>query len=108
MIKRNIDEFTKGWVVGDFDPVIIKNKDLEVAVKYYKKDDIESMHVHKQAIEITVVVNGEIMMNDYIFKKGEICILEKNEPCKFKSLQDNTITMVIKSPSIVNDKYILE
>ena len=57
MHKHKLDDFTKGWVVGDFDPSLIKTKNFEVAVKKYKAGDKENKHFHKQAEEISIIVS---------------------------------------------------
>lgn len=108
MQKNNLKNFIGGWVVGSFKPNIIFNEEIEVSVKFYNKNDKEKKHFHKLAKEITIVANGSIKMNDEIFYKNEICILEKGEECSFESLEDGTITVVIKNPSVLGDKYFCE
>ena len=51
----NLSEMIGGWFIGDFEPSLIKNKDFEASVKYYKKGDEEFKHMHKVATEITVM-----------------------------------------------------
>ncbi len=105
MKKENLSNFKGGWVVGDFSPSLFKNKDCEIAIKYYQDGDLEKKHVHKLCTEITIVVAGRISMNNTIVEQGEMLILEPNEACEFKCLSNNTITVVIKNPSIPSDKY---
>ena len=98
-----IDEFIKGWLVGDFEPTLIKNKDIEVGVKYYKKGDIEKRHVHKYVTEYTIVLSGKIVMLDKVFYKKNIVKVEPGIATNFEALTD-CITLVIKTPSIPSDK----
>ena len=37
----SLNEMIGGWFIGDFEPNLIKNKDFEASVKYYKKGDKE-------------------------------------------------------------------
>lgn len=100
----NVDNFIKGWLVGDFKPSIINSKDIEVGLKYYKKGDKETSHVHKIITEYTIVVSGKIRMNNKVYSEKEIVEILPNTSTDFESLEDS-ITLVIKSPSIPSDKY---
>ena len=51
-----LKDFTRGWIIGDFDPTVLRTKAFEFAVKDYKVGDAEPAHLHKIATEITVVV----------------------------------------------------
>jgi quercetin dioxygenase-like cupin family protein len=106
MKKYKLDQFTRGWVVGDFEPNIIRSKDFEVMVQYYKKGDVESRHVHKIADEITIIVSGEFKMNGEILKAGDIVHLLPGDATDFECLLDGATT-VIKTPSVIGDKFII-
>ncbi len=101
----NVDEFVRGWLVGDFDKSIIRSKDIEVGIKNYKQGDSEQKHLHKIITEYTIVVYGEIVMNDITYKTGDIVTIEPGVWCDFRALTDSS-TLVIKTPSITNDKYV--
>ena len=104
MIKRNISEMTLGWFVGDFSPSILQTDKFEVAYKDYKEGDFEEKHVHKIAKEITLIVKGKARMNGEIYSTGDIILLNPGEPTDFEALED-TSTVVVKTPSVTNDKY---
>lgn len=101
----NVNEYIKGWLVGNFEPSLINSKDIEVGLKYYKKGDKESSHVHKIITEYTIVVSGKIKMNDEVYIEKDIVTILPNVPTNFESLEDS-ITLVIKTPSIPSDKHI--
>lgn len=106
MKKHHLDDFIRGWVVGDFEPSILRTKDFEFMVRYYKEGDLEEKHVHKISDEITVVVSGEFKMNGELLKKGDIMHLSPGDPADFRCLQDGA-TAVIKRPSVIGDKYVV-
>lgn len=106
MKQFNLENMIKGWFVGDFNPVVWNSKDFEIAIKYYKSGDREAKHVHHLAKELTTVVTGKVKMNDQIFIKGDIITLEEGEPTDFEALED-TITVVVKTPSVKNDKHLI-
>lgn len=101
---HNLDEFIKGWFVGDFPLALTRTKDFEVAVKYYKKGDKEDAHVHKVAREISVVIYGKCRMNELTLERGELAVVEPGESVEFEALEDSS-NVVVKIPSVIGDKY---
>jgi hypothetical protein len=101
-----LDEMKGGWFIGNFSPTLLDDSNFEVAVKYYKEGDYEKSHFHKISTEYTVIVEGEVKMNNIIYKKGDIIVISPMESTDFIALTDVTTT-VIKIPSSINDKYIL-
>ncbi len=85
-------------MVGKYHPTIIRTEDYEVAVKKYEKDDFEVNHYHKMEKEITVIIEGEVIVNNVRYSKGDIIVMEPGETTDFKALTD-TINVVVKIPS---------
>lgn len=104
---HKLDNFTKGWFVGNFSPTLKETKDFEVAVKYYKKGDKEESHHHKIAEEITLVVYGKCRMNDQILEKGDMAVVAPGESAEFEALEDSS-NVVVKIPSVKGDKYLAD
>ena len=102
-----LNNYIKGWIVGDFSPTIINNKDIEVGVKYYKAGDSECRHVHKIITEYTIILSGKVRMNNTYYGEKAIIKIEPNESTDFECIED-AITLVIKTPSIPSDKHICE
>tara|TARA_R110001592_G_scaffold339310_1_gene626991 strand:+ start:3739 stop:4062 length:324 start_codon:yes stop_codon:yes gene_type:complete len=100
----NIKDFTKGWFVGNFEPSLIKTNDVEVGYKEYKQGDKESRHYHKIATEITVIIKGEVLMNNIKYKQGSVIEIPAGEVTNFECLLDAK-TLVVKYPGASNDKY---
>lgn len=99
-----LDDMTKGWFVGSFTPTVLSTNHVEIAVKKYMAGEYEPVHHHKIATEITVIVDGEIKMNNVVYKAGAILMIEPNTPTDFLALSDVTTT-VVKYPGVSNDKY---
>lgn len=106
MKKYNLDLFTRGWIVGDFEPNILKTKDFEFMVRHYKSGESEAKHEHRIADEITVIVSGTFFMNGEKLSTGDIMHLPPGTSADFECLEDGA-TAVIKTPSIKGDKYIV-
>jgi hypothetical protein len=103
----DLSKMTGGWFVGDFSPVVLRTNVAEVGCKFYKAGQRELRHVHKVATELTLIVSGKVRMNGVEVNAGQIVTLLPNEATDFEVLQD-TITVVVKTPSVKGDKYPVE
>jgi quercetin dioxygenase-like cupin family protein len=106
MKTYKLNDFTRGWLIGDFEPNILRSKDAEFMVRYYKKGDKEARHIHKKTHEITVIVTGRFKMNGHELVPGDIIHLEPGIPADFECLEDGA-NAVFKSPSAIKDKYLI-
>lgn len=102
-----LPNMVKGWFIGNFQPAVIQTNDFEAAVKEYQAGDVEKKHYHKIAQEVTVVIDGEVLMGGKNFQKGDIIHLAPGEATDFKALTAAR-TVVIKIPSVTGDKYFLK
>lgn len=107
MKTLRLEEMTRGWFVGDFAPTVIRTDAVEVAVKRYRAGEREPAHHHRIAAEITVVVQGTVLMNGREYGPGDIILMEPNEKTDFHALTDATTT-VVKIPGARDDKYLDE
>lgn len=104
MKTAKLNDMTKGWFVGNFEPSLYKTSDVEVAVKRYAKGDKEGRHYHRIATEITVVVKGKIFMFDSEYSEGDIIIADPGDATSFEALED-CVNVVVKLPGVNDDKY---
>lgn len=105
MEKFDLNKMFKGWFIGNFTPTLDDTSDFEVAVKRYQTGDYEERHHHKIATEYTVIVSGEVEMNGIKYSDNDIIKIEPNNSTDFKCLTD-VITVVVKTPSVMDDKYV--
>jgi quercetin dioxygenase-like cupin family protein len=103
MKTYKIENFTKGWVMGDFDPVIVKSKDFEMGMKFFSAGEVEPAHFQVIATEITLIASGEVTINGINFSSGDVILIEPGEVADFKSQTDSRL-FCIKFPSLPNDK----
>ena len=104
MKVESLINMKKGWLVGNFNPSILRSEYVEVGLKRYRKGQKEKWHYHKISTEITVVIEGKVKMCEQVFTKDSIITLSPGEGTAFEALEDS-ITLVIKSPSSIDDKY---
>jgi len=106
MKVSKLNEFIKGWVVGNFEPSLFKTNDFEVSVKSYTKGQYEPTHYHKVATEITIITKGRVVMNLEVYNEGDIIVIEPGDTTNFRATNDVTTT-VIKFPCVEGDKYLV-
>jgi mannose-6-phosphate isomerase-like protein (cupin superfamily) len=102
-----LEEMTRGWFVGDFEPTAYRTKEVEVAVKHYTAGDTEARHVHRVASELTAVISGRIVMGGRELGPGELLVIDPGEPSEFEAMTDAVIVCV-KVPAVPGDKYLVE
>lgn len=104
MKTARLNQMTKGWFIGNFDPSLYKTNDVEVAIKSYKANEHEDKHHHEIATEFTVVTKGKIHMFGRDFSEGDIIVCEPGDSTDFTAITDAQ-NVIIKIPSASNDKY---
>ncbi len=102
---HHLNQFKGGWFIGNFEPSLLKSQDFEVAVKKYKSGEREVQHYHKIATEYTIFINGSFRMNGQEYRPSDIVITNPGQSTDFECLADGT-TLVVKVPSVKNDKYL--
>ena len=102
-----IKDMKGGWYIGNFEPTAYKTKDFEVSLKDHPKGEVWPKHFHKEAIEINLIVKGEMRLNNVSLKQGDIFIIDKMEVVDPEFLKDCLIVCV-KVPSVLGDKYVVE
>jgi hypothetical protein len=101
-----IEDFTRGWFIGDFEPSLFNTQEFEVGVKKYTKGDKEKAHYHILSKEFTIVISGFIKMNNILYKENDIVTVNENEISDFECIEDATL-VVVRTKSNKKDKYIV-
>lgn len=104
MIVKRLSDFTRGWLIGDFEPALLRTKDFEVGILTHKKDEKWPKHYHKLAVEYNVLMSGKMLVNGIELNSGDVFVIEKNEVSEPIFLEDCTV-LVVKTPSVIGDKY---
>jgi quercetin dioxygenase-like cupin family protein len=104
-VKNNkLDNMTRGWLIGNFEPSILKTDTFEVGYLKHPKGELWPPHVHKEVNEYNILIKGKMIINNEIIEQGEIFIIPKNMLTSAKFLEDCEI-LCIKVPSNTKDKY---
>tara|TARA_Y100000593_G_scaffold16106_1_gene31800 strand:+ start:26299 stop:26637 length:339 start_codon:yes stop_codon:yes gene_type:complete len=99
-------DFTRGWLIGDFEPSLIKTKDFEVGVLFHPKGEVWPAHYHKIADEYNVLLSGKMKICNEDLSEGDVFVIRKGEVADPEFYEDCKI-LTIKIPSVIGDKYIL-
>ncbi|NBO22131.1 hypothetical protein EBU94_02160 [bacterium] len=99
-----IDDYVRGWYVGDFQPSCYRTSHFEVGLNSHRQNEKWPIHFHKISTEINLLIEGEMTINGKKIESGDIFILEPNEIADPVFLTDCKI-LVVKTPSVKNDKY---
>lgn len=96
----------KGWFVGDFEPVVLRTDQFEVAYQTHKAGERHDIHYHKKSREYNLLIHGRMIINEQEFNDGDIFILEPYEVSEPTFLTDVEL-VVVRTPSIKGDKYVV-
>lgn len=103
---HNLGDFKGGWIIGDFNPSILRTPSFEVCVTFHGKEEPTVKHFHAKSKEYNIVLDGEIAVNGRNLGKGDIFIYEENEVSDVHFLSDTSL-LVVRVPSLPEDKYIV-
>ena len=104
MIKRRIEEFKRGWIIGDFEPSLLKTKDFEVALISHSKGEVWPAHYHKIGTEYNVLVIGSMTIDGTLLVPGDVFTFEPGDIADPVFHEDCKV-LCVKTPSIPGDKY---
>ncbi len=107
MKKARLEDMTRGWFIGNFDPVVLRTAAFEMGVKRYRAGEKEQRHYHRLAVEVTVIVSGTVKMNGIEYTEGDIIALDPGDATDFVAVTD-AVTCVAKMPSVLGDKYLTD
>lgn len=102
----HVSDFSKGWVVGNFEPSLHRTELFEFGAKFFSKGELEAPHYQKIATEITIVLAGRVRIGKRFFGPGDVCIIPPLEVADFEGIEQGALS-VIKFPSNADDKVLL-
>lgn len=102
-----LKDYTRGWLIGNFEPSILRTEDFEVGVLTHKKGENWPAHYHKESIEYNVLISGRMIIQGKELNSGDVFVFDKNEIADPVFLED-CVVVCVKVPSIPSDKYKVE
>jgi len=98
-----LEDFDRGYFIGNFPKAIFKTNAFEVSLKKHLKTDKHELHYHKFVTEFILVVRGMMRVNGQVINEGHIFVLEPYMINEIEYL-DECELVVVKSPSLPNDR----
>lgn len=99
-----LEDFTRGWIIGNFEPSIIKTTELEIGILDLKAGDKGDLHWHEHHKEFNLILSGAAKIGKNLYFEGDVFIFEPFEKSNVEYMQDTKL-LVIKSPAMKGDKY---
>lgn len=106
MRVEKLENFHRGWFIGNFEPSLLKTSQFEVGILRHKKGEVWPCHYHT-AIEINYIISGQIKMHGQILNAGDVFVMEPYEVADPEFLSDCEV-VVVKTPSTPGDKYLAD
>lgn len=95
--------FKNGWIMGNFEPSILKTPEFEVCVIEHAAGEVSVPHYHTSSTEYNVVLKGRLEVNGQILTKGQIFVYYTNEVSNVRFIENSEL-LVIRVPSAPHDK----
>lgn len=99
-----LKDYVRGWIIGDFEPTVLRTKDFEVGVLTHPKGEKWPAHYHKESVEYNVLVKGRMTVQNTELNTGDVFIFDKGEVADPVFHEDCTVVCV-KVPSLPSDKF---
>lgn len=106
MHVKKLTDMWRGWLIGDFEPSVLRTKDFEVGVLTHPAGEVWPAHYHKGGTEYNVLLEGKMNVCDTMLEAGDIFIIEPYEIAEPTFYTDCRI-LCIKVPSDTNDKFLV-
>lgn len=100
----SLTDFVRGWIIGNFEPNIVKTDKYEVALLTHCKGEKWDFHYHRVADEINFLLEGRMLINERLVEKGSLFVIQKNQ-LTCPNFLENCKVLCIKVPSVPTDKY---
>lgn len=102
-----IENYTRGWFIGNFENTVFKTDACEVSYKKHFAGEFWDLHYQEQITEINLLISGEMMMQGIKLVSGDIFILYPYEIADPIFLTDCEV-ICVKVPGITNDKVVVK
>jgi dTDP-glucose pyrophosphorylase len=102
----DLSKYTRGWLIGNFEPSIQKETEYEIGVLTHQKDEKWGFHYHRESIEINILLKGKMIINNIELNTGDVFTFNKNIIACPIFLEDCKL-ICIKIPSVPGDKFII-
>ena len=104
MQTYDLNDYLRGWFIGNFEPSVLNTDTFEVALMRFSKHEYVEPHIHKIATEYNVLVSGSMTIMGKLLAPNDIFVI-KPEEIADPVYHEDSVVLVVKMPSVKNDKY---
>src|SRR5271155_1826632 len=108
MDVRKLSEFIGGWVIGDFEPTLLKTSSFEVGWKTHTRDEGVEPHLHRKVTEYNLLAHGSMTVNGVHLEEHDLFVLHPGERIDIDIHKEEDHVVCVKVPSIPADKELCE
>jgi len=98
-MASNINDFFRGWFIGNFEPALLRTDQFEIAYQQNKKDDKVERHYQRIATEYNLITKGSLIANGVTYHTGDLFVFEPYVVAEVEFLEDTDV-VVVKTPSV--------
>jgi hypothetical protein len=102
----HIKNYKRGWIIGDFDPAILKTDQFEVAYMHHLPGEYIAPHFQLIATEYNVMISGKMRVNGIVVGPGDIFVFDTYEVADVEVIEE-THLICVKTPSLPDDKIMV-
>lgn len=100
----HLSDFQAGWVIGDFEPSLLRTNAFEVCLTRHAKGETSSPHYHEESTEFNIVVSGKCRVGKQICVANDIFVYLPRDVADVEFLTD-TVLVVVRDSSNPFDKH---
>ena len=108
MDVRKLSDFIGGWVIGNFEPTLLKTSCFEVGWKTHARHEGVAPHVHRHVTEYNLLAHGSMTVNGVHLEERDLFIVHPGERVDIDIHTEEVHVVCIKVPSIPTDKELCE
>jgi quercetin dioxygenase-like cupin family protein len=106
MKVNKLSDMHRGWLIGNFEPSLLKTADFEVGLLLHKAGEVWPAHYHAVATEYNVLISGHMEVCGIELVAGDTFTIFPHEVAAPIFYTDCYI-LCVKHPSIPTDKILV-
>lgn len=108
MDVHKLSNFIGGWVIGNFEPTLLKTSHFEVGWKIHTRHEGVEPHLHRQVTEYNLLAHGSMTVNGVQLEEHDLFVLHPGEQVDIDIHTEEVHVVCVKVPSIPADKELCE
>jgi hypothetical protein len=108
MNVHKLSDFIGGWIIGNFEPALLRTPYFEVGWKIHTRHEGVKPHLHREVTEYNLLAHGSATVNGVLLQERDLFILYPGERVDVEIHTEEIHVVCVKVPSIPEDKELCE